>query len=543
MTTGGGRVGHPRPHPYSGSVPPIATHRSTRTPTGRPALTAVALVLTAVLVSACGGSATATDGPRLTSPVRPAADQPDPPQAADPATTAGLPDGWTPDLLAWTGCDDGPDRIECATLRVPLDWSDPTGPTIDLAVARIPASGPADQRIGTIVSNPGGPGGSGVEFVSSNPFGGELAERFDQVGWDPRGVGDSTPVTCGSTTSSEFLAADPDPDTPEEQSELDGLARAVAEDCAGEDAELLAHIGTRDVARDLEALRLALDDGQLNYVGFSYGTQIGQYYAEMFPGGVRSMVLDGVVDPSLGFTDFLMGQIDGFDASFDRNAAACAADRRTCGVDDLAAAYDQVKEQVERQPLDADGTAVGPAELATAAIYTGYLTDGWERLGPALATALDGDGSRLGSLAAAYHDLGGYGAYAGVVCTDTPPPATPAEWQAFSDSARARSPRFGGSVANELLPCASWPFRSDAVPAAVTARDAPPILVVGNTGDPATPLSNAQAVADRLRSGVLLTVDMSGHTAYGSDACATDVIERYLLELEVPADGARCPTS
>lgn len=481
----------------------------------------------------------------MSSGERPATTGPSAPPTTADGREPGLPDGWQPAPLQWGTCAPSPRRdlsaARCATLRVPLDWSDPSGPTVDLALAKLPATGPASERLGTLLTNPGGPGGSGVEFVAADPFGGDLGRRFDQVSWDPRGVGRSQAVTCGNDTAAAFLAADPDPDTPAEQADLDRLARAVSDECAARDAELLAHIGTPDVARDMEAIRMALGEGGLNYVGFSYGTQIGQHYAEMFPEHVRAMVLDGVVDPALGFTEFLMGQIDGFDAAFDRSVAGCRTNARRCRVVDLAAAYDQVRDEVERAPLPAgNGRTLGPAELAVAAIYTGYSADGWTRLGPALDEALDGDGSALVTLSDRYHDLGGYGAYAGVVCTDTPPPATPAEWQRFSDEARARSPRFGGSVANELLPCATWPVRSDVVPAPLRAQGAPPILVIGNTGDPATPLANAESVAAQLSSGVLVVADIAGHTAYGVDGCVTELVDAYVTDLVVPADGTRC---
>jgi pimeloyl-ACP methyl ester carboxylesterase len=512
-----------------------------------PALAAVvaALLLMGVM-GACADDGDVVGRTRMESGRRPHTTAA--PSTTAPATSTtdpgGLPEGWEPAPLEWTSCPTGGRDLsgaECATLRVPLDWSDPSGPTIDLVVAKLPATGSPGERIGTLITNPGGPGGSGLDFLAADPFGASLGRRFDRVSWDPRGVGRSTPVRCGGERARAFLAADPDPDTPAEQEQLDRLAQAVSSECARTDGHLLAHVGTVEVARDLEAIRRALDDGPLNYVGFSYGTQIGQHYAEMFPGQVRAIVLDGVVDPALGFTEFLMGQIDGFDAAFERSVAGCRTDTARCGVPDLAAAYDEVKERVERAPIPAgDGRTLGPSELAVAAIYTGYGTDGWKRLGPALAQALRGDGQALVELSDRYHDLGGYGVYAAVVCADTPPPASPPEWQRFSDTARARSPRFGGSVANELLPCATWPVRSDAVSTGLAAEGAPPILVIGNTGDPATPLANAEAVADRLRSGVLVVADLPGHTAYGVDRCVTDLVDDYLTDLTVPADGTRC---
>lgn len=439
---------------------------------------------------------------------------------------------WTPCAVATNG--------ECATLTVPLDWSEPSGRTTDLALGRIPATG---ARIGSLLVNPGGPGGSGLEFLSSDPLSSRVAGRFDIVSWDPRGVGASSPLSCGAGTVGPFLAADPDPDTAAEESTLEALADRVARDCARADPELLSHMGTDDVARDLEAIRRALGDGPLNYVGFSYGTQIGQQYAQYFPTRIRSMVLDGVVNPSLGFTDFLLGQLTGFDRAFQASARACrSAGPRRCGVADLGAAYDRVKATVEATPLPAgDGRTVGPAVLAVAATYVAYGGAGWQELGPALAQAVDsGDGSDLWELAQGYYDLGGYTAYAAVVCRDTPPPVDPTAWKVFADEARARSPRFGGSVANELLPCATWPVRSTEVPAAITADGAPPILVVGNTGDPATPYGNAVAVAGDLASGVLVTADIGGHTAYGRNRCVTGVVDIYLIDLTVPPTDPNC---
>jgi pimeloyl-ACP methyl ester carboxylesterase len=500
-----------------------------------------AAVVLASTGASCGTDDSGTAGARATSNVRPAPTaapgSSTPTGAVDPAS--GFPADWQPAPLRWQSCDIGT-GTECATLTVPRDWSVPDGPTIELALGRIPARG---QRMGSLLVNPGGPGGSGLDFLAVDPMSREVSRRFDVVSWDPRGVGKSTPLRCGRRTVPPFLAADPDPDTAEEDATLESRADAVADDCAAAGADLLPHLGTADVARDMEAIRRALGNQLLNYAGFSYGTQIGQQYAQFFPTNIRTMVLDGVVDPALDFTQFLTEQIKGFDASFQANVDGCAAaGADKCGVADLAAAYDQVRARVEQTPLRTDGgDTVGPAELEVAATYVAYGQDGWKDLGPALADAIDhDDGSALWDLAQGYYDFGGFPAYAAVVCTDTPPPADPAAWKVFADQARALSPRFGGSVANELLPCATWAFRSAAVPTGFTAPGAPPIVVVGNTGDPATPYDNAVAVADRLESGVLVTADIEGHTAYGVDRCVTRIVDRYLIDLTVPAEGTRC---
>lgn len=494
------------------------------------------MIATLGLFGACSPDRDATSATSATSPPRPTTSAP--PATTDERATpvTGFPEGWEPAPLAWRDCD-LPRSGECATLRVPLDWDDPGGAEIDVAVGRIPASG---DRIGPLLLNPGGPGGSGLEFLSYDPVSPALADRFDLVSWDPRGVGGSTAVTCGDGVD-DLLDADPDPDSDAEQAALDRAAAGLSAECATEDAQLLAHLGTADVVLDMEAIRRALGGEQLNYLGFSYGTQIGQQYAERFPTEIRAMVLDGVVDPSLGFEEFLLGQAAAFDAAFVGNATACAdAGAQRCGVDDLAAAYDEVRSRVEAAPLPGGDRPVGPSVLATAAVQTGYGADGWQQLGPALAAALRGDGAPLWELAASYYDFGAFTSYAAVVCIDTPPPDGAAAFRAFADRARALSPRFGGSVANELASCATWPSAAVGTPAPVVARGAPPILVVGNTGDTATPYANAVGVADSLASGVLLTVELQGHTAYGANRCATTAIDADLIDLVVPAPGTVC---
>ncbi|MHB1137621.1 MAG: alpha/beta hydrolase [Microthrixaceae bacterium] len=512
----------------------------TRPPGARNRVRALAVVLLAPLLlgTACGDGepASATSPPR-SSTTAGAADTTAPSTAAVPTLDAnGFPLDWQPAELDWSRCAEGA-GLECATLQVPLDWTLPNGEQIDLALARRPASG---ERIGSLLMNPGGPGASGIEYLASGSTPREVGQRFDLVSWDPRGVGASTAVTCG-VDAAAMLALDPDPDDDAEQAALDAAAAAVSAGCAASDLPLLSHIGTVDVAKDLEAIRLALGDEPLNYLGYSYGTQIGQQYLQMFPTQVRAMVLDGVVDASLGFTDFLLGQTEAFDDAFEHNVDGCrAAGEGRCGVRDLGDAYDEVHERVEIEPLGSGDQVVGPAELAIAAVMTSYWDDGWEDLGPALAAAMDGNGRQLRQLAESYYDFGAYAAYAGVVCTDSPPPADAAEFERFADEARRRSPRLGGTVANEMLPCATWPVEASRAAAPVTAPGAPPVLVVGNLRDAATPYENARTVAETLESGVLVSVDIGGHTAYGVNRCVNRVVNDYLIDLVVPERDPRC---
>lgn len=457
---------------------------------------------------------------------------------APAAEPTGFPADWSPGETTWGPCElEVSTKMECATLSVPLDWADPSGATIDLALARIGATG---ERIGSLLTNPGGPGASGIEFLTRSPLGSDLAENFDVVSWDPRGVGSSTSIDCDEHTEEIYLA-DPTPEDEAERAAAQQAAAKVAADCAAVGGDLLEHLYTEEVARDLEAIRLALGSEKLNYLGFSYGTHIGQEYAELFGDRIRSMALDGVVDPSLGFEDFLIGQAEAFDAAFERQADACdEAGESACGVADLIATYDDVVAATEASEIDAGPAPLEPAQVATAATYTGYISDGWMLLGPALADAMAGDGTGIAELAGAYVELGAYGPYAGVVCTDTVHPEGPVAYQQFIRHAAVVSPRFGASIAGEMLPCATWPADPQDTAAPLTAPDAPPILVVGNTGDPATPLVNAQSVAESLDSGVLLVVDSEGHTAHGTNACATEIIDAYLIDLEVPEPGTLC---
>ena len=461
----------------------------------------------------------------------------EPAPAPDPASN-GFPAGWQPASLDWGECDSPAyGGIECATLAVPVDWAEPDGEQIELALGRRRATG---EAIGPLLSNPGGPGASGIEYLAFGSSTDELSERFDLISWDPRGVGDSTPIRCDDSID-DLWAADSSPDDATERAEIEQAAAAVAADCDREEGDYLEHVNTANVARDLEAIRLALGGAPLNFIGFSYGTHIGQLYADMFGQNLRAMVLDGVVDPSLAFEDFLLGQTAAFDAAFLRHAELCAqAGEQSCGVDDMLAAYDQVSAELERSRKDSDHGPVGPSDLATAAAFVGYQDGGWRPMGSALGKALQGDYSEVLQLADSYRSFGAYGPYAAVVCTDSERPTDFGSFRDFEARATGVSPRFGAAIANEMLPCAVWGADPQGSAGPVTAPDAPPILVVGNTGDPATPLENAKAVADSLETAHLLVVDMDGHVAFGSNGCATEAIERYLVELVVPDDGATC---
>jgi len=490
-------------------------------------VTALSMTTTLTLIAGC-----ASNG--LDEAAEQSADRPTsaPPSApAGPAESLG---GWVAPGLDWTTCDDN-DAFDCTMLEVPLDWDDLAGEQIELAVARHPADG---DRIGMLVSNPGGPGASGLDYVFAEPFDESVSERFDLVSWDPRGVGRSTAFDCDDQVD-EFLANDPDPDTPAEQTAIDSDAKAVADDCAANSPGLAANVGTDDVARDLEAIRVALGDEPLTYMGFSYGTLIGLRYLDLFPTKVRAIVLDGVVDPTLGFEAWLEQQTVAIDASVSRAFEACDDDP-DCPVDDLAATYDKVQAMVEEEPIPAGTEELGPAQLQTGAVYVSYEQLLWPDLADALADAADGDGRAMLNLAKGYYDFGGYTAYAAVECLDSPVPVGSEAFRAFADRLRAISPRIGGSVANELLPCAYWPAPTGSIVGPVVAEGAPPVLVLGNRGDAATPYANSQRVADTLADGHLVSFDGEGHTSYGRSACVNKAVNAYLIDLDVPRSDPDC---
>jgi len=421
-------------------------------------------------------------------------------------------------------------------MAVPLDHNDPGGPSIELTLGRLRAGDPS-RRIGALLVNPGGPGASGLELLDRIGAGAEVRARFDIVAWDPRGVGQSTPVTCGGAMSGLRLV-DSSPDTPDEQAALDAAATQAAQACGASSGNLLAHVATLDTVDDMDLIRRGLGEEQISYLGFSYGTSLGQLYLDRYPDHLRALAIDGVVDPSVGFESWLESQTRGFDAAMNQVFASCT---NSCPNGDAAAAYDELRRQVEVAPLPgSSGLTLGPTELATAAIMTGYSSNLWPSFISGLDRGLSGDGSGLTELAARYWRLVDFDAYTSVVCLDGAHPTNGPDYAAFADRLGAVSPRFGEAIANELSPCASWPAAPRATPGIITGTGSPPVLVVGTTGDPATPYADAVRVAGQLENGVLLTHRGDRHIAYGRSGCATQIVDTYLLSLEVPPEGSTC---
>lgn len=497
------------------------------------------LVALALTMAACsGGEATdrrgaapATTEGRAGGAERPGTTGPDEEDGLD---RSGFP---VPDL-AWEACGAG---MQCSTLEVPLDWDDPEGETIELAVARRPATGPSDEHQGILAINPGGPGASGIQMLRSAGLMGmdDLNRWFDIVSWDPRGVAGSTPAECDDDLLDELRSVDPDPDDDAEQDDLDAVAEAYADSCAEVSGDLIEHLGTDQTVADLDLLRAALGEDQLSWLGFSYGTYLGQVYAERYPQRVRAMVLDGVVDPADGLEGLLTAQAEGFETFLDETFAECDADP-DCPVDDPTAVLDELLVRSESDPLPAGTGDLDPSTLLTALFASSYDPILTSQLLRGLAQAdEEGDGTILAGLAQTYWTLGDYPPYVATLCADVEHPAGAEEARAFAERIEAAAPTMGAAVANEILPCAWLPTQGRA-PAPIRAEGAPTILVVGNTGDVATPVEQAERVAEALDDAVLLVHEGEGHTSFGSSACVDEAVLIYLVDLEPPAEGTVC---
>lgn len=432
--------------------------------------------------------------------------------------------------LAWEPCADA----ECATVTVPVDHDDPTGPTIDLSVLRLPARG---DRIGALFVNFGGPGSGAVDVLRAFPLPDAVRRHFDVVAVDPRGVGGSAALDCG-VDPAELYAVDPTVEDDADAEALIEISEAYAEDCESTRGELLAHVGTRDVARDFDLVRAAMGDDRIDFLGYSYGTAIGQAYADLFPDRVRTMILDGVVDPAPTGIEVAVEQAQGFETALARWAAGCG-DRPTCTLDDPVAAVDEVLARAE-SGIPAGEGVLGPGEAAIGLALPLYNMNLWPALDDAVVTALEGDGSAMATLAQQYLGLVDFSAYFAVSCLDSPWPDSPAEHLAAAEAAEAVAPRFGEAIVNDYLRCAVWPEEPDPL-GPITAEDAPPILVVSTIGDPATPHENAVTVAARLESGVLLTHEGDGHTiVFQGNDCVDAIAVAYLVEQVLPPVGTRC---
>ncbi|WP_442935318.1 alpha/beta hydrolase [Micromonospora sp. CPCC 206061] len=484
----------------------------------------------------------------------------------DTATATPAPAG-SGEAVTWRPCPDVPEdlvgrgapnmRYECGSVAVPQDWAAPNAPgTFEIALIRARSTRQQD-RIGSLLVNPGGPGASGINtavYLSfGETFGGlpdDVLRRFDIVGFDPRGVSRSSPVECISDADLDAsFGADPDPDTQAEFDSLVALNQRIGQGCGAKYGDKLGLFATEQAARDMDTIRTAVGDEKLTYLGYSYGTLLGATYAQLFPGKIRAMVLDGAVDPGQDLLAGSESQAKGFELAFSNFAAWCGSNANKCPIaPDARRAVMTAIDKARTSPVRGDGGREATSGwILYAVISSLYTVDGWEELGKAIGDLAEGDADGVFDLADSYAQRDGSGRYSNlfdanlaVNCADAPVSPEVSQIRATQSQWRAKYPLFGAPLAVGLLPCAFWPAKRDPYPTGA-ATGAPPIVVVGTTGDPATPYEQTAKLASMLGVGVVLTWEGEGHTAYPQTNCVNDAVDKYLIDLSPPPAGQRCP--
>ena len=468
------------------------------------------------------------------------------------------------DCVATGGMEKSAEKtgFQCAKVTVPLDYSQPDGQTIEIAMKKHLATGSVRQ--GTLFVNPGGPGYSGVEMVENNEteFSPTLNQAYDIIGFDPRGVGSSTAITCSTDAEAKAMEGVSPVDAAGAPVAFEKRGAVISErfkqleaDCASrtKPTELLDHVDTVSVARDLDILRALSGDQKLNYAGFSYGTYLGATYAELFPANTGRMVLDGAVDPSLSLGDRASGQAQGFETALRTYVQQCQSGQavqegQSCPLTgDADAGVQQVRTLIssaDQAPLktsDPNVTVDGSTIRSVVRRFL-YTSEYWPFLTYALDQAItQKDGSYIQVLYGKVVAGGSAPTFYSVNCLDIPVQGDMTSWEKEYQQILQSSPTFGASLGNQDARCQAWGHNGTRKPAPIHAKGAAPILVVGTTGDPATPYAWSQALADQLESGRLLTWEGNGHTAYGrSGACVQKAVDTYLISGTMPEEGLTC---
>jgi pimeloyl-ACP methyl ester carboxylesterase len=516
---------------------------------GRPAVLPTLLLAAGLVLSGCTSFSTSLSGAGSSAPTP----SPAPPPPPTPIT--------------WTDCNKqiqpliakqpGSNRnltFQCGRTAVPISYAEPRGATLPLFLVKAVLAGQVD-RIGSLVVNPGGPGASGsdaaISLALTLPL--DVLQRFDVVGFDPRGVGLSTPVTCiPDALKQDVVGAEPQPVTTAQLQSRFALANRVADGCAKKYGTALGTFNTVDTARDMDRLRRSLGDPKLNYLGYSYGTQLGATYAQLYPKNVRAMVLDGAVDPDADPQTAGANQAQSMETGFDAFATNCTGLIAGCPIGKEPRAFVVgLLAQAQKTPIPTTApgdTRTAGAGVVMTAIKAGISDSGtWPQLAQALAAAHSGDAKGVFALADSAAGRLADGTYSNrldamtaVSCADTTTTFTEAQITTTVADWNARYPLFGAGEAADLFTCSAWKAHRTPVPKPVAAGS-PPILVVGNTGDPVTPVAGSQNLAKDLSSGVLLVWQGQGHTSYPRNSCVIANVNDYLINLKPPLDGLTCP--
>lgn len=473
---------------------------------------------------------------------------------ADPAIAAAAPAelrSYYSQPVDWTSCETG---FECAKVEVPLDYDNPDGDRIEIAAIRLPAKG---DKMGSLLINPGGPGGSGYEFVrdaGTTNIPDKVQANYDLVGFDPRGVMRSAPVTCLTDAERDASRAKVyrlDTDAGLEAALEEN--KAITAQCVEKTGPVLAHIDTVSAAKDLDILRGVLNDTKLNYLGYSYGTLLGATYASLYPDTVGRMVLDGALDPSMSYEELTLGQAKAFEKAIRSYVASCQLEQGcpfTGSVDDGVQQIRDAIKSAEENPLPAkDGRKLTGPLFVSGLIIPLYNDGNWPTLTRALTQAFAGDGTSLLALAdfgadrepsGKYSSNSGF-AFSAINCLDYPMATDTASLRAEDQELRQASPTLGYYFAYGGSNCKDWPYENVRTPAPVEYSGSAPIVVIGTTGDPATPVEWATELRKQLGNASLLTWEGEGHTAYGrSNSCIADAVNDYLVDGKVPADNTVC---
>lgn len=479
------------------------------------------------------------------------------------ASTTPAATGSATQEIAWTACTDivrtdgeppatksSASAERCGKLTVPLDYTKPDGDTIDLALIKVPATSPAD-RLGSLVFNFGGPGGSGVDTLSqaAKAFG-VLGAHYDLVSFDPRGVERSSGVRCGTGPDMDaYTALDTQPDNEQTRVENEAANKKFAELCEKDSGKMLPYVGTVNAAQDMDRIRAAVGDDKLNYFGMSYGTQLGAVYATKFPLNVGRMVLDAPLDPTVTFEQRTIAQTAGFQQAYESFLKSCVKEKCSLGADVTAANrnVDKLLSRLVTDPIKVEDRELtqGLASTGIAAALYSDLT--WPLLETALDEAIKGNGETLMYLADSYAGRNPDGTYStqmtsfpAITCVDNAERPDAAELERTEDAALKISPLFGNAGSGSV--CTVWPVPGSDEAKHVNATGSAPIVVVGGKGDPATPYEWAPKLTEQLKTGVLVTYEGEGHGAYLSgNRCIQSIVDSYFDDGKVPQNNTTCP--